>query len=80
MAVVWLVAVRTAREEEVAVDLVRVSLELLLEGLVGFIVLLSFKSMGDFAAVDGGDEAIGNRADCLIEAGLCGKDVDRGLW
>jgi hypothetical protein len=79
-SVVWFVAVGTPREEEVAVNLVRVSLELLLEDSVGFVTLLSFKSMGDFTVVDGGDEAISNRADRLIEVGLCGKDVDRGLW
>jgi hypothetical protein len=35
--------------------------------------------MGDFAAVDGGDETVSNRADRLIEVWLGGEDVDRSL-
>jgi hypothetical protein len=35
--------------------------------------------VGDFAAVDGGDEAVSNRADRLVEVWLGGKDVDRSL-
>jgi hypothetical protein len=77
--VVRLIAVWAAWEEEVTVDLVRVSLELLLEGAVSFVALLSFKSMGDFATVDGGDETVSNRADRLIEVRLGGEDVDRSL-
>jgi hypothetical protein len=50
-----------------------------LEDSVSLIALLSFKSMGDFAAVDSGDEAVRNRSDRLVEVGLCGEDVDRGL-
>jgi hypothetical protein len=77
--VVGLIAVRAAGEEEVAVDLVRVSLELLLEGAVGLVTLLSFEGVSDFATVDGGNEAISNRADRLVEVWLGGKDVDRSL-
>jgi hypothetical protein len=77
--VVRFVAVGATREEEFMVNLVRIGLEFLLENSVCLVVLLSFKSMGDFAAVNGGDEAVSNRTDCLVEVGLCGKDVDRGL-
>jgi hypothetical protein len=49
------------------------------KGAVGFIALLGFEGMGDFAAMDGGDEAVCNRADRLVEVWLCGEDVDRGL-
>jgi hypothetical protein len=79
MSIVQFVAVRAAGEEEFAVDLVRVGLEFRLENSVCLIALLSFKSMGDFAAVDGGDEAVSNRVDRLVEVGLCGEDVDRSL-
>jgi hypothetical protein len=51
-----------------------------LEDSVSLVVLLSFESMGDFTAVDGGDETIRNRSDRLVEVGLCSKDVDRSLW
>ena len=61
------------------VDLLRVLLEFLLEDSVCFIALLSFKSMGDFTAVDGGDETISNHADRLVEVWLGGEDVDRSL-
>jgi hypothetical protein len=74
-----LVAVWTAGEEEVSVDLVRVSLELLLQGAIGFVALLGLEGVGDFAAVDGGDETVSNRADRLIKVWLGGEDVDRSL-
>jgi hypothetical protein len=61
-------------------NLVRIGLELCLENSVCLIALLSFESMGDFAVVDGGDEAVSNCADRLVEVGLCGEDVDRSLW
>jgi hypothetical protein len=35
--------------------------------------------MSDFSAVDGGDEAISNRTDHLIEVWLGGEDVDCSL-
>jgi hypothetical protein len=69
----------TAREEEFAVNLVHVGFELRLENSVGFVTLLSFKSMGDFTVMDGGDKPVSNHADRLVEVGLCGEDVDRGL-
>jgi hypothetical protein len=78
-AVVRFVAVGTSREEEVAVDFVHVGLKLLLEGSVCLVTLLGFEGVGDFATVDSGDEAISNRADRLVEVGLCGEDVDRSL-
>jgi hypothetical protein len=78
-AVIRFVTIRTTREEEFAVNLVRVGFEFRLENSVCLIVLLSFKSVGDFAMVDGGDEAVSNRADRLVEVGLCGEDVDRSL-
>jgi hypothetical protein len=61
------------------VDLLRILLKLLLENPVCFVTLLSFKSMGDFVAVDGGDEAIGDRTDRFIKVRLCGEDVDCSL-
>ena len=61
------------------VDFVRILLELLLKYPVCLVVLLSFESVGDFAAVDGGDETISNRADRLVEVWLGGEDVDRSL-
>jgi hypothetical protein len=79
-AIIRFVAVGAAREEEITVDFVRVGLELCLENSVGLVALLSFESMGDFAVVDGGDEAVSNRVDHLVEVGLCGEDVNRGLW
>jgi hypothetical protein len=80
VAIVRFVAVGAAGEEELAVDLVRVGFEFRLEDSVGLIALLSFESMGDFVAVDSGDEAVSNRADRLIEVGLRGEDIDCGLW
>jgi hypothetical protein len=35
--------------------------------------------VSDFAAMDGGDEAVSNRADRLVEVGLGSEDVDRSL-
>jgi hypothetical protein len=35
--------------------------------------------MGDFTSVDGGDEAVSDRADRLVEVWLGGEDVDRSL-
>jgi hypothetical protein len=74
------VSIRAPREEEVAVDLVRISLELLLKGAVGFVALLGFEGVSDFAAVDGRDEAVSNRADRLVEVWLGSEDIDRSLW
>jgi len=79
VSIVRFVAVGATWEKEFVVDLFHVLLELLLENSVCFVALLSFKSMGDFTAVDGGDEAICNHTDRLIEVGLCGEDIDRGL-
>jgi hypothetical protein len=50
-----------------------------LENSVRFVALLSFESMGDFAAVDGGDEAVSNCMDRLVKVGLCSEDFDRSL-
>jgi hypothetical protein len=74
-----LVAVGTAGEEEVAVNLVRVGLELLLQGAVGLVAFLGLESVGDFSAMDGRDETVRNRADRLVKVGLSGEDVDRSL-
>jgi hypothetical protein len=74
-----LVAFWTAGEEEVSVNLVRVSLELLLQCAVGLVTLLGLESVGNFAAMNGGDETVCNRADRLVEVGLSGEDVDRSL-
>ena len=80
MTVVRFVAIGAAGEKELVDNLVRIGLELCLENSVCLIALLSFESMGDFAVVDGGDEAVSNCADRLVEVGLCGEDVDRSLW
>jgi hypothetical protein len=74
-----LIAIWAAGEEEVPIDFVRVSLELLLKGAIGFVALLGLEGVGDFAAVDSGDEAVSNRADRLVEVRLGGEDVDRSL-
>jgi hypothetical protein len=68
--VVGLIAVWAAGEEEVPIDFVRISLKLLLKGAVSLVALLGFECVGDFAAMDGGDETICNRADRLVEVGL----------
>jgi hypothetical protein len=47
--------------------------------MVCLVTLLSLERMGDFSAVDGGDEAVSNRADRLVEVWLGGEDVDRSL-
>jgi hypothetical protein len=78
-SLVRFVAVRTAGEEEVVVDLVCILLEPLLQDPVCFIALLSFEHMGDFSAMYGQDESIGDSANCLIEVGLSRKDVDHRL-
>jgi hypothetical protein len=78
-SIVRFVTVGAAWKEEFTVDLVRIGLELGLEDPVGLVALLSFKSMGDFTAVDGGDETVHDRSDRLVEVGLCGEDVDRSL-
>ena len=56
MAVIRLVPIRAAREEEVLVNLLSVLLELVLKDAVSFVTLLSLEHMGDFSAVDGGDK------------------------
>jgi hypothetical protein len=61
------------------VNFVCVGFELLLESSVCLVALLSFKSMGNFVAMDGGDEAVSNCADHVVEVGLCSEDVDCGL-
>jgi hypothetical protein len=78
-SVVGFIAVWAAGEEEVPVDLFRISLELLLKGAVSFVALFGLEGVGDFATVDSRDEAVCNRADRLVEVWLRGEDVDRSL-
>jgi hypothetical protein len=72
-------AVGAAREEELPVEFVGVLFETSLEYTVRFVALLSFERMSDFPAVDSRDKSVCDSLHRLVEVGLCGEDIDRGL-
>jgi hypothetical protein len=76
---VWFIAIGTAREEELAVDLLHILFEPLLQDSVCLVTLLSLERMGNFSAMDGQDEPVSNGVDHFVKVGLGREDVDRSL-